>query len=129
MFNQNNPCERNWHVELPLNPELKPLLYKMEVSNVVGFALNGVIAHNQLEAGSMSNAAEPLVNAKIQNAKLWYGHPTVQPWISGIAIAPTWVRTRTTSQSPRTRTLDLQWMDFISMDLLQILIQLSMLVL
>lgn len=71
--NPNPVCAQNYQAEFPLNPTLAGA--KRETDNIQGFAINGVIAYNALEAGGL-NAVEP--TGGLVDAQHWYGHAAMQ---------------------------------------------------
>lgn len=74
--NPNKPCVQNIMVEFPRSPTISAT-GKTETDNILGFALNGIVAFSPLEAGN-NNAVEPLPGATLLDAQHWYGHPTAQ---------------------------------------------------
>lgn len=73
--NPNKPCEQNILAQFPRTPLVGTGM--TETDNVLGFALNGVVAFSPLEAGN-NNAVEPLPGATLLDAQHWWGHPTAQ---------------------------------------------------
>lgn len=73
--NPNKPCVQHILAQFPRSPTLSG--GKTETDNIVGFALNGIVAFSPLEAGN-NNAVEPLPDATLLDAQHWYGHPTGQ---------------------------------------------------
>ena len=74
--NPNKPCVQNIHAEFPRTPSINAA-GKTETDNILGFAVNGVVAFSPLEAGN-NNAVEPLPGATLLDAQHWYGHPTAE---------------------------------------------------
>ncbi len=68
------PCEYNWVVEMPLNPEVASERTEVPIRGMIAMALNGVPAFGPQEANS-NNAVEPN-DGDIQGAQFWYGHTT-----------------------------------------------------
>jgi len=71
--NNNAPCEINWAILLPLNPEKSDDLEEIPSKGLIAIATNGVPAYGAKEVDDM-NAVEP--NGDIVDAQYWYGHAT-----------------------------------------------------
>jgi len=72
--NPNSPCEKQWSVALPLNPERVSSPSELPVRGIIAMSTNGVPAYGPQEGGS-TNAVEPSEGTSIVDAQYWYGHP------------------------------------------------------
>lgn len=71
--NNNLPCEINWAISLPLNPEKSNDLEEIPKKGIIAIASNGVPAYGAQEVDD-NNAVEP--DGQIVDAQYWYGHAT-----------------------------------------------------
>lgn len=72
MSNDNEPCEINWVVEIPLNPSLENSKTEIAPRGIIAMALNGVPTYGPMES-SDENAVET-ATGQVGGAGYWYGH-------------------------------------------------------
>jgi hypothetical protein len=71
--NPNSPCQKNWAIEMPLNPVVASAKTEVPVRAIIAMAINGVPAFGAQELED-TNAVEPGASSSVTDAQFWYGH-------------------------------------------------------